>query len=153
MQWSTKANIPVLVNVEKLQIVTSLDDPWFLQEFGFICGVMCPRLKVVSVRHSPCKVNHIIEPFEQESQIVPNETVRTLRLEGFDCEMNAIMGEFTKYFSNLTHHSQSVMGQRFRKFSIGTHWNILFLEARVRTGLKTMTASYSDLNLRRQCWS
>ena len=94
--------MPVLVNVEKLEIVTSLDDCWFLREFGFICGVMCPRLKVVSVHHSPCKVDHIIEPYEDQSQIVSNGTVRTLRLEGFDCEMNVMMGEFTKYFPNLT---------------------------------------------------
>ena len=91
----------MLVNVEKLEIVTSLEDSWFLREFVVICGVS-PRLKVVSVHHSPCKVDHIIEAYEDEIQIVPSGTVRTLRLEGFDCEMDVMMGEFVKYFPNLT---------------------------------------------------
>ena len=100
-KWSTEPKMPVLVNVQRLEIVTSLDSPWFLQEFGFICGVMFPGLKVINVSHSPCIAGHIIEPFEDQGQIVPNHRVRTLRLEGFDCEMDVVMGEFKKYFPNL----------------------------------------------------
>ena len=100
-KWSTKPKVPVLVNLEKLEIVASLDSPWVLQEFGFICGVMCPGLKVVSVR-SPCRTGHSVEHFENPGQIVPNERVRTLRLEGFDWDMDVAMGEFQKYFPNLT---------------------------------------------------
>ena len=63
-RWSTNEKIPVLVNVEKPQIVTSLDDPWFLKEVGFICGVMCCGLKVLSVHHSSSMEGHIVEHYE-----------------------------------------------------------------------------------------
>ena len=92
----------VLINVQKLEMFFSLESPWFLQELGYICGVMCPRLKVVSVGQSPCIVGHILEPYEDQGQIVPNDQVKTLRLEGFDCDMDVMMGEFIKYFPNLT---------------------------------------------------
>ena len=101
-RWSTNEKTPSLVNVEKLEIVTSLDDPLFLQEFGFICTVMCPGLKVVSIHHSLSMEGHRVERCENQGEIVPNGSVRTMRLEGFDREMDVMMCEFTKYFPNLT---------------------------------------------------
>lgn len=73
-----------------------------VREFAFICGVICPGLKVVSIRHSPYTAGDIIEPYEDEREIDSNDRVSTLRLEGFDCEMDQMMGQFSKYFPILT---------------------------------------------------